>query len=151
MTLRAVLDLNVLVSGVLGLGLGRSSPPVVTLVAALEGAYQLVASPRLLEELHAVLQRSRFALGADLVDRWAGLIGSTAEVVRTSGRLRALQRDPADNEVLECALEGAAPFVVTGNLRHFEELRSGEQTEIVYRSVRVLTPREFVESVLGRS
>lgn len=150
MAVRAVLDVNVLVPGILGVGLGRSSPPVTALVAALEGGYQLIASPQLLDELHAVLQRSQFGLGADLAHRWAELIGSAAEVVRTLGRPRALKRDPADNKVLECALQGDAGFLVTGNLRHFDEPKSGERAEIVYHRVRLVTAREFVESKLDR-
>ena len=149
MPVRAVLDLNVLISGVLGLGLERASPPVTTLVAALENRFQAVASPRLLEEFAAVLQRPRFGLGADLAHRWADLVGSAAELVSTQGRVRVLTRDPADNEVLECALAGRAEFVVAGNLRHFEELRPRDTGKIVWRGVRVVTPREFVGTALG--
>lgn len=149
MAVRAVLDVNVCVSGILGVGLGRSSPPVRALVGALEGEYVVVASPRLLDELHAVLLRPRLGLGADLAARWADLIAASSHLVRTRGRLRALTRDPSDNEVLECALRGRAGFLVTGNVRHFEELGSGERDEIVYRDVRILTPREFVRSALG--
>ena len=137
-------------TGILAVGLGRSSPPVTALVSALEGEYQLIASPQLLDELHAVLQQPQFGLGADLAHRWAELIGRAAEVVRTPGRLHVLKRDPADNYVLKCALQGEAGYLVTGNLRHFDELKSGEGGEVVYHGVRLLTPREFVESVLDR-
>lgn len=148
---RAVLDVNVLVSGLLGLALGRTSPPVRALAAGLEAEYVLVASPRLLDELHGVLLllRPRFGLPVDLAARWADLLATHTHLVRTRGRLRVLARDPTDNEVLECALRGRAGFLVTGNVRHFEELRSGRGAEIVYRGVRVVTPREFVQSALG--
>ncbi|MGH7545567.1 MAG: PIN domain-containing protein [Gemmatimonadota bacterium] len=149
MAVRAVLDVNVLVSAILGLGLGRTSPPVRALVAGLEGEYVLVASPRRLDELHAVLRRPRFGLAADLAVRWADLVAGSAHLVRTRGRLRVLTRDPSDNEVLECALRGRAGFLVTGNVRHFKELGPAERSVILYRGVRVVTPREFVGSALG--
>ncbi|MBI4421301.1 MAG: putative toxin-antitoxin system toxin component, PIN family [Gemmatimonadetes bacterium] len=150
MAVRAVLDLNVLIAGVLGIALGRSSPPIIALVAGLEGDYHLLASPRLLDELHTVLQRPRFGLGANLAQRWAELIGSASQLVSTPGRLAILKRDPADNAVLECALHGAAEFLVTGNQRHFQELKSDDSREIVYRGVRVVTPRAFAASALRR-
>ncbi len=46
----------------------------------------------------------------------------------------AFTRDPADNKFLECAIAANAPFLVTGNTRHFPQR---------CRGVQVITPRVF--------
>jgi len=52
-----------------------------------------------------------------------------------------IARDPDDNQVMECAIEAEADFVVTGNVRDFP---------LQFHGVRVVTPRDFLV-VLGSS
>jgi predicted nucleic acid-binding protein len=54
--------------------------------------------------------------------------------VQPSIRLKVTS-DPEDNKVLECALEGRAQFVVTGNIRHFPKH---------YQGIGAVRPREFI-------
>jgi predicted nucleic acid-binding protein len=43
--------------------------------------------------------------------------------------------DQEDNKVLECALEGRAQYIFTGNIRHFPKH---------YQGISVVRPREFI-------
>ena len=51
--------------------------------------------------------------------------------------LAVIQDDPADNRYLECAVEGEADFLVTGDRLL---LNLGE-----YQGITILTPRAFLE------
>jgi uncharacterized protein len=51
--------------------------------------------------------------------------------------LTVIQDDPADNRYLECAVEGEADFLVTGDRLL---LNLGE-----YQGITILTPRAFLE------
>jgi len=50
--------------------------------------------------------------------------------------MSSLEDDPDDNQILACALEGKAEFLVTGD-HHLLKLRRVQETRIV-------TPREFL-------
>ena len=139
MTVKAVLDTNVLVSGLVA---ERGAPRQI-LDAWLEGRYTPVTSLYLVEELVHVLSYPRIArrihldeeeLGAIL----AGLL-STAEVTPGNLHLPGVTRDPKDDPVVACAIEGEADYIV-----------SGDQDLLVlgtYGGVQVVTPRQFADIV----
>jgi predicted nucleic acid-binding protein len=58
--------------------------------------------------------------------------------VNPSFVLDAVSDDPDDNRVLECAVEGKANIVVSGD-RHLRKLRS-------YAGIPILTVRQFLET-----
>ena len=137
MPIKAVLDTNVLVSSLVS----QHGPPRHALDAWLEGHYTLVTSLYLVEELIHVLSYPRVARQVHLEEDeltaiLAGLL-SQAEV--TPGRLRlpGVTRDPKDDAVVACAVEGEADYIV-----------SGDQDLLVlgrYETVQVVTPRQFVD------
>ena len=75
-----------------------------------------------------------------------GLTGSARNsATRSAGARRAvalIARDPADNPVLACALEGGAGFVVTDDRKHLlplEVVRLAGQA-----AVQIISPGDFV-------
>jgi putative PIN family toxin of toxin-antitoxin system len=137
MPIKAVLGTNVLVSSLVS----QHGPPRHALDAWLEGHYTLVTSLYLVEELIHVLSYPRIAGQIHLEeDELAAILAallSQAEV--TPGRLRlpAVTRDPKDDAVVACAVEGEADYIV-----------SGDQDLLVlgrYETVQVVTPRQFVD------
>ncbi|NIO71360.1 MAG: putative toxin-antitoxin system toxin component, PIN family [Anaerolineae bacterium] len=106
MPIRAVLDTNVLVSGLVA----EQGPPRQILDAWLEGLYTLVTSLYLVEELVHVLSYPRIAerlrLDEEELAAILAALLSTAEV--SSGRLRlpGVTRDPKDDFVVACARGG---------------------------------------------
>ena len=137
MPIKAVLDTNVLVSSLVS----QHGPPRHALDAWLEGLYTLVTSLYLVEELIHVLSYPRIARQIHLEeDELAAILAallSQSEVTPGQLRLPGVTRDPKDDAVVACAVEGEADYIV-----------SGDQDLLVlgrYETVQVVTPRPFVD------
>ena len=131
--IRAVLDTNVIVSGILS----EQGPPgwIVDLVAA--GELAAVYDARILAEYRDVLTRSRLNLNATRVQLLLDIIQNSGIPV-TPMPWQAPLPDPADEAFIACAKMAVAPLA-TGNLRHYpEHLRF---------DVIVLTPRQFLDKL----
>lgn len=137
MPVRAVLDTNVLVSGLVA----EQGPPRQVLDAWLEGRFTLVTSLYLVEELTHVLSYPRIAehLRLDEEEVKAILVALLAQAEVTSGQLHlpGVTRDPKDDAVVACAKEGEADYIVSGDQ---DLLVLGE-----YEGTQVVTPRQFAE------
>lgn len=137
MPIRAVLDTNVLISGLIV----AQGPPGQILDAWLESLFTLVTSLYLVEELVHVLSypglTERLHLDEEELAAVLDALLSKAEV--TSGRLRlpGVTCDPKDDSVVACAKEGGADYIVSGDQ---DLLVLGE-----YEGIQVVTPRQFVE------
>jgi hypothetical protein len=137
---RAVLDTNVVASGLLWDGAPRQ-----LLLAAREKRAQLYTSTPLLLELTDILGRAKFArklaaaqLSIDqLVERYALL----TTVVHPATIEPAVLDDPDDDQVLACALAAKAEIIVSGD-RHLLDLKE-------YRGVRIARVAEAVKNIVG--
>jgi len=137
MPIRAVLDTNVLVSGLVA----EEGPPGRILDAWLQGRFVLVTSLYLVEELTHVLSyphiADRLRLGNEELAAILAALLSRAEVTRRHLHLPGVTRDPKDDAVVACAQEGQADYIVSGDQ---DLLALGE-----YEGMRVVTPRQFAE------
>ena len=134
--IRIVLDTNTIISAI---GWKHSKPRRI-LEACLSGKYLLVESPGLLKEFAAVMERPKFGFipeeqKRELVTR----LINYCEIVEPTKKINIIKSDPADNKVLECALEGKAQYIVSGD-NHLLRLK-------VYMGIRIVTAAEFLESV----
>jgi len=141
MPIRAVLDTNVLVSGLVA----KEGPPGRILDAWLQGRFVLVTSLYLVEELTHVLSYPRIAGrlrldNEELAAILAALL-SRAEVVPDHLHLPGVTRDPKDDAAVACAREGQAGYIVSGSQGL---LVLGE-----YEGVRMVTPRQFAEILVS--
>jgi putative PIN family toxin of toxin-antitoxin system len=141
MPIRAVLDTNVLVSGLIV----EQGPSRQILDAWLEGLYTLVTSLYLVAELEHALSYPRIAKRlrldeAELRAILAALL-SQAEVIPGRLRLPGATRDPKDDDVVACAREGEAAYIVSGDQ---DLLALGE-----YENIQVVTPRQFMEILVS--
>lgn len=137
--LLAVLDANVYVSAHLSPG----GPPGRCLAAAVDGAYEIVASPAILDETRRALgypkvRRLLRASDADL-DAWVASIGLIARLVEGTARVRAVAADPADDIYVAAALEAGAGHIVSGD-RHLLDIGTHE-------GVRMISPRDFLHVI----
>lgn len=134
--IRIVLDTNTIISAV---GWKHSKPRRI-LEACLSGKYLLVESPGLLKEFVAVMERPKFGFipeeqKKELVTR----LINYCEIVEPKKKLNIIKSDLADNKVLECALEGKAQYIVSGD-NHL--LRRKD-----FMGIRIVTAAEFLETV----
>jgi putative PIN family toxin of toxin-antitoxin system len=129
---RVVADTNILVSALLFGGL-----PEQVFLAGLRGEIQLLTSPSLLKEFEKVL-KEKFKLNIHLVREIIQEVMDVAEIVEVSSHIKAISYPDEDNRVLECAVDGKAEFIVTGDTRHILPLKE-------YGGIKILSPSEFLK------
>lgn len=112
--IRVVLDTNVIVSAVLKPAGAEAA--VVELVG--RRLLQIVVTSEILNEYRGVLSRPTLHLDPARVASMLDLIAQEAITVSPGKRL-AVSHDESDNRFLECAEDGSADYLVTGNKRHF--------------------------------
>ncbi|MDI6711384.1 MAG: putative toxin-antitoxin system toxin component, PIN family [Bacillota bacterium] len=120
---RAVLDTNVLLSALIFPG----GPPDKAFRLAMQRRYTLLTSDFILEELERVL---RLKFGLLITD-------TAAEIVPPAARLHVVEACDGDNRILECAVDGRASHLVTGDRKHLYPLRH-------FEGIRIVLPSEFL-------
>lgn len=134
--MRAVLDTNVLISGVIATGV-----PHEVLVRGFRGEYQLVVSVETLAEFRETLAKypDRFGLDDDEIQREVETVRYFAEFVDPDADVQAVEPDPDDDKFLEAAIAGDVEYLVSGD-RHLLDLGS-------FRGVDIVDPRTFYEEL----
>lgn len=130
--MRVVIDTNVLISAIFWTG-----SPKRLLNRVRRGEVTFVTFRLLLDELREILVRpdKPFKLTEEEADRVVKAMENVAEVVETQSQVMVC-RDENDNRVLECALDGRAEWIITGDA-HLLELQS-------FKGVRIVTVAEFL-------
>ncbi len=112
--MRAVIDTNVLIAGLLW----RAAPHAL-LAQVRSGSLSLISSPALLAELADVLGRSKFdtILKRSNTSREKALaeVRQLAEVIEPPPLPQPVCRDPDDNEVLALAIAARADLIISGD------------------------------------
>jgi putative PIN family toxin of toxin-antitoxin system len=143
---RAVIDTNVIVSALISRHLGRASASYLVYQALLERRLTLVSSVVTLEELEEVLNREAIArlhhLSSDQVGELVDNLATISDLVAGDVSVVAVPDDPKDDKFVAAAIEGQADYIVSGD-NHLLNLKE-------YHSISILTPREFVTTVLNR-
>jgi putative PIN family toxin of toxin-antitoxin system len=131
---RAVVDPGVLVSGLVS----RTGPPAQIVDLWLEGAFELVVSPALLQELAGVIGRPKFAqtIPPRTAQRLVEELVESAVLVADPPPVPGATPDPKDDYLVALAVACGADVLVSGD-RHLTGLSSPQP--------RVLTPRAFVD------
>lgn len=130
-----VADTNVIVSALLW---AENESRILPL--AEKGEIELLTSLALLDELKKVLVRRRFGLNEKGVDDAVKYILTLSKVVLPKRGLEVICEDQAGNRILECAVEGRARYVVSGDM-HL--LRLGK-----FKGIKILRLKEFLK-ILG--
>jgi putative PIN family toxin of toxin-antitoxin system len=136
--LRAILDTNVLLSGIFFGGV-----PGRLLTGWQDDRLALVLSPAILAEYHeagAELAVRYPALAAPL-DSILTLLAQTATIVEAPALGERVSADPDDDKFLACALVSRRPLIVSGD-KHLLRV-SG------WRGIMVVTPRQCVDRYLA--
>lgn len=135
MTVRVVLDTNVLISGIFFNG-----PPAHILQAWREARFDLLLSRPILEEYQRVteiLNRKFPSVDASKIIR---LIAIHSRIIITEDISIAVSQDPDDDKFIECAVAGKADVIVSGD-KHLLEIGS-------YENITIVTPRQFLDQFL---
>lgn len=134
--MRALLDVNVLIAGLLS----RTGPPACLLGKWLEGEFELVITDRLLGELERTPARPKLRrlLDDDEISAFLDLLrGGPAERVEDPEASPSIQsRDPKDDYLIAAA-HSAHATLVTGDADLLE----------LAGSIPVMSPRAFLKSL----
>ncbi|MGA7578077.1 MAG: putative toxin-antitoxin system toxin component, PIN family [Desulfobaccales bacterium] len=140
--IRVVLDTNVLVSALLTPG----NPPAKILEMALEGHLRIIISPAIIREIGLVFRHPRLKktmerhhLSSQEVEEAIFKILKVATITPGEALTQGVSRDPADDQVLWCAVEGRADFIISGD----QDLTVLES----YEGIRILEPAVFLRLV----
>ena len=139
--LRAVLDPGVLIAALLS----RKGAPAQLLRAWVDGQFELVVSPNLVDELDRVLRRPRFTSYVSIadVDDYVGGLRRLATVLADPSPAPRAAPDPNDDYLVALAQAAKVHYLVSGD------------THLTRLAIRppVLSPRAFLtflESPPGR-
>lgn len=130
--LRVVFDTNVFVSVLFG-----GYPEAGYRAATLQKRVRLVTSPHILAELANTL-RAKLQMPEETIGAYLRQIVRFADVVRPSAGVAIARHDP-DNRVLECAVEGRAHLIVSGD-RDLLTIRQ-------HAGIAIVTPADFVRTL----
>lgn len=130
--MRIVLDTNIVISALFWDGLPRA-----ILDKAREKELTLLTSEDIETELIRVLGYERFGLAPFAIQRIMIDYATYTERIKTTQRLSVIKDDLTDNIFLECAIEGRAKFIISGD-KHLLTLKE-------YEKIKILKPREFKE------
>ncbi len=133
--IRAVLDTNVVIS--IAIEGGR----LQSLAAAWrEARFRWLISQEIFDEYLRVLTYPRFELSSEDIQRIVELeIRPYAELIHVTTHVRAIPEDPSDDKFLDCAVDGRADWIVSGD-QHLLRLKT-------FRGIRIGSPREFLHLI----
>ena len=130
--IRVVADTNIYVSAIV---FGGTSEAILALARA--GVADLLVSPAIQKELRSVLRRT-FGWTVLQVREALAEVNTVASLVKPSVRLSGILTYDQDHRILECALAAQAQFLVTGDKKHLQHLKT-------FRGIRIISPREFLD------
>ena len=137
---KVVLDTNVLVSGIIK----KEGPPGKILKVWRQGLFSLIISPSIIEEINRVLGEKEFSKRGitdnDIKELSFALLLNAVVVIPTV-KIKIIKEDPEDDKFLECALEGKADYIVSGDKKHLQPLKK-------FQSILILSPAKFLSDIL---
>jgi hypothetical protein len=139
--IRAVIDTNVLVSGVIS----PKGAPRKILELARKGVYQAVSSVAINHEILSVLHRDhiyiKYHLSEEIIDYISAFLyeGTILSEDRYSV---SKVKDPEDNKFIACALEGEADYIVSDD----EHLLGLKQ----FQGIQIVDARSFLKLLGGK-
>ena len=128
---KIVIDTNNLISA---LGWEGNSRDLLRKV--IDKEYELIISIEQLEELKNVLDYPKFRFSEDQKRKFLEIIFKIATVIKTKLKLDVCI-DKKDNMLLECAVEGKADYLISGD-GHLLRLKK-------FRNVKIVSVKEFLE------
>ncbi len=134
--MRVVLDANVYVSAFIS----TVGAPKQIIDCWQAEAFELITSEPILTEIGQVMRYPKIkqlhGLSEQELQLLLDLLQKESQLVSPTQRID-ISKDKPDNRYLECAVAGAAEYVVTGDKKHL--LPIGE-----YQGIRIVSPAAFV-------
>lgn len=130
--IQVVLDTNVIISGLVFFG-----PPRLILKHVIEGDIKLCISEEIIDEVKGVLEEKKFNYSPEITTIIRRELISISKLINLRKKLKIIEKDPKDNMVLECALEGQVNYIVSGDT-HLLELKR-------FQDITIVKPSDFIK------
>jgi putative PIN family toxin of toxin-antitoxin system len=123
--MKVIIDTNVLVSAILR----DNVPEKIIMSIVMQPAIEWIATTEIVQEYKEVLQRKKFRLPNDIIQRWFQLLDE--EIILVFPQLMIdFPRDSKDAKFLACAIESQADIFITGD-SDFKEAHHLIKTQIM--------------------
>ena len=132
--IKVVADTNVFISAILFGGM----PEEIRRLAR-EGKIELLVSEIMIAEITGILKR-KFNWSDWQISEAVKDITTYTTLITPTLTLSVIKEDEPDNRVLECASEGRAQFIVSGDEHHLQPLRE-------FQGIQILSPAQFLERI----
>jgi putative PIN family toxin of toxin-antitoxin system len=130
--IRVVADTNIYVSAIV---FGGTCEAVLALARA--GIVDLCISGAIQRELRTVLADT-FGWTEPRVREALAEVNSLTRLVKPAARCSGILVHDDDHRILECAIAAQARFLVTGDKRHFQPLKT-------FQGIEIVSPRQFLD------
>lgn len=129
-----VTDTNILVSATIAKG-----KEFELLELAKTGKVRLVLSLEILKEFMEVLSRPKFDYPKILIEQISKHLLNISYLVFPNTKLEIIKRDPDDNKILECAIDGKTDYIISGD-NHLLELKE-------FRGIKIIKTKEILRLI----
>ena len=133
---KIVIDTNVFVSG-----LNFKGKPREVLDLIWKEEIKVYLSLFILRELEKVLEED-FGWNKEQIERTIKRIKGKTMKVQPKVKISVIKEKDDDNRILECAVEGKAQYIVSGDKQHLLPLKE-------YEGIKILSPAEFLREMPG--
>lgn len=106
----------------------------------LEKEIILITSPDIIKEVSRMLREKFEWSDLEIEDTISSLL-MVCILVRPQLTIQKIKKDPPDNKILECAVEGKADYIITGDKKHLLPLKK-------FQEIPIMSPQEFLKRVL---
>jgi len=132
--IRVVPDTNIIISSIFWRG-----PPHRLIRVGIEGKCLMIISLGIINESTDRLSE-KFEVPEDKIETELRILLEFCHVVNPAVSVNVVKDDPSDNKIIECALEGKADYIVTGD-SHLLDLEE-------YGGIKIVTAKQMLE-ILG--
>ena len=130
--IRVLPDTNIIISSVFWIG-----NPYEVIRRGILGGYKLVISAEILDEVVDKL-RNKFQFPEESIQELIDILMTYCHIVEVTSKFDVV-RDKKDNKIIECAFDGKADYIVTGDpdllvLKDF-------------KGIKIIKAKEFLETI----
>lgn len=133
---KAVIDTNILVSGIIS---PKGSPRKILELARKE-IFKVVTSASINHEILEVLHRDyiyvQYGLSENIIDDIALFLYEGTLLTEDVYKFSPVKKDPSDNKFINCAVEGEADYIVSGD-EHLLGLKH-------YKGIQIISAADFL-------
>ena len=133
--IRVVVDTNIVISGLLFGG-----TPYKVVKTAIDRKFLHLLSAPLINEIERVMRSKKFGLSSNEASMLTEPFFERATIVVPTCAINAIRRCPGDNRVLECAVDGNAQYIVTGDRKDLLSLGK-------FQGIPIISAKDFLQLI----